>query len=71
MYFLTKQMETIYVFYQTILRHSIMHGINNATSIRFSNPPLADFKPMFNLVKPGSWFLLAKCVKNTCLRVPF
>ena len=48
-----------------------MHGINNATSIRFSNPPLADFKPMFDLVKPGSWFLLAKCVKNTCLRVPF
>ena len=64
-------MQTIYVFYQTILKHSIMHGINNATSNRFLSPPLANFKPMFDLVKPRSWFLPAKCVKNTCLRMPF
>ena len=64
-------MQTIYVFYQTILKHSIMHGINNATSIRFSSPPLANFKPVFDLLKPGVWVLPAKCVKNTCLRMSF
>ena len=29
----------------------------------FTNAPLID--------KPGSWFLLAKCLKNTCGRVTF
>ena len=54
-------------FYQTILKHSIMYGINIATSIRFLYPPLADFKLIFHLVKPDSWLLLAKCVRNTFL----
>ena len=48
-----------------------MHGINNAASIRFLSPPLANFKPVFDLLKPGGWFLPAKCVKNTCLRMSF
>ena len=63
-------MKTVYIFYQTILKHEITYGINIATSIRFLYPPLTDFKPMFYLEKPGSWFSLAKYVKNICGKVP-
>ena len=46
--------------------------VNHANNIIVSYLNINTFSTNVPLVlKPGSWFLLAKCLKNTCVRVTF
>ena len=45
------------------LKTPIIDTIFNYVNPSLTNVPFTD--------KPGSWFLLAKCLKNTCGRVTF
>ena len=47
----------------TTLKAPIIDTIFNYINPFLTNVPFTD--------KPGSWFLLAKCLKNTCRRVTF
>ena len=60
------------------LNHSFVCHFAKEKQMNWSNPLATKsqiFRPFSTSVpimdKPGSWFLLAKCLKNTCGRVTF